>query len=169
MADFCSRCGTKLEERLAFGKLRGVCPACGAVAFEDPKVAVGVIVELNGGIVLGKRNHEPKLGMWSFPSGYVDAGELLEAAAVREVQEETGLRIHVDRLIGVYSTAGERTVFIAYAGSVIGGELVAGDECIEVGSFPIDALPELAFPHDEAIVAAWTAGREPVDVSPGTL
>ena len=55
-------------------------------------MAVGVIVELDGKIVLGRRAHEPKLGLWSFPSGYVDAGEVVEAAAVREVEEEVGLR-----------------------------------------------------------------------------
>lgn len=143
---------------MAFGQLRGVCPGCGHVHFIDPKVAVGVIIELDGGIVLGKRAHDPNLGQWSFPSGFVDAGELLEHAAAREVVEETGLEVSIDRLLGVYSTEGERTVFVAYAGSVVGGKLEAGEECLEVGSFPLDRLPELAFPHDDEIVAAWAAG-----------
>jgi 8-oxo-dGTP diphosphatase len=115
-------------------------------------------MELDGGIVLEKRAHEPKLGLWSFPSGFVDAGEPLESAAIREVEEETGLLIEIDRLLGVYSAAGERTIFIAYAGTVIGGELVAGEECFEVGTFAPDGLPDLAFPHDGAIIEAWAAG-----------
>jgi ADP-ribose pyrophosphatase YjhB (NUDIX family) len=160
-ATYCTECGTLLEERLAFGRLRGVCPNCGHVHFEDPKVAVGVIVDLDGKIVLGRRAHEPKLGLWSFPSGYVDAGEVVEAAAVREVEEEVGLRVKLDRLLGVYSRAGERIIFIAYAGSVIGGELIAGEECLEAGTFDPAALPPLAFPHDAEIVAAWAATREP--------
>ena len=158
MASFCSECGSELEQRLAFGQIRGVCPNCEHVHFVDPKVAVGVIVELDGGIVLGKRGHEPNLGRWSFPSGFVDAGEILEHAAVREVEEETGLRVTMDRLLGVYSSEGERTVFVAYAGSIIGGRLEAGEECLEVASFPLDRLPDLAFPHDDAIVAAWLSG-----------
>jgi ADP-ribose pyrophosphatase YjhB (NUDIX family) len=168
VAGFCTDCGTPLEQRLAFGQQRGVCPNCGHVHFEDPKVAVGVIVEFDGGIVLGKRAHEPNLGAWSFPSGFVDAGELLEAAAVREVEEETGLKVSIDRLIGVYSTAGERVIFIAYAGTVVGGEIVVGDECLEVRAFAPEDLPPLAFPHDDAILAAWAAGQEPRSLSGAT-
>jgi 8-oxo-dGTP diphosphatase len=155
MASFCRECGTRLESRQAFGRLRSVCPTCGYVHFDDPKVAVGVVVERDGGIVLGLRNHDPKMGCWSFPSGFVDAGEVVEEAAMREVEEETGLQITIDELLGVYSTAGDRVVFIAYAGSAVGGELVAGEECTEVRVFPPDQLPELAFPNDGAILAAW--------------
>ena len=162
MAEFCQQCGTKLAPGVAFGKTRSVCPACAYVHFDDPKVAVGVVVEKDGGIVLGKRGHEPQIGRWSFPSGYVDAGEVLEEAAIREVQEETGLDIRIDRLIGAYSKPGDRIIFIAYAGTAVGGELVAGEECIDVAIFPPGALPDLAFPHDEAIIRAWSEGRQPI-------
>src|SRR5262249_30829693 len=146
------------ESKLAFGRMRPVCPRCGHTHFDEPKVAVGVVAMLDGKIVLGRRNHEPMLGRWSFPSGFVDAGEKLEEAAVREVEEETSVQVRIDRLIGAYSTAGERVIFIAYAGTVTGGELRNGDETIEVGAFPPDALPDLAFPHDGAILEAWRAG-----------
>jgi ADP-ribose pyrophosphatase YjhB (NUDIX family) len=159
MAAFCRVCGCALEPREAFGKLRSVCPGCGYVHFEDPKVAVGVGVEMDGGIVLGKRNHEPQMYRWSFPSGFVDAGEVLEDAARREVEEETGLVVTIDRLLGAYSTPGQRVVFIAYAGRAVGGELAPGEECVEVRVFPPDALPELAFPNDGAILEAWAGGR----------
>jgi len=115
--NFCVECGARLEPKQAFGKVRPVCTRCGKVHFEDPKVAVGVVVDIDGRIVLGKRGHEPKMGQWSFPSGFIDAGEVVESAAVREVEEETGLQVKIDRLLGVYSTPGERTVFIAFAGS----------------------------------------------------
>jgi ADP-ribose pyrophosphatase YjhB (NUDIX family) len=157
MPNFCLDCGARLEERMAFGKPRPVCPSCGRVHFDDPKVAVGVVVELDGRVVLGKRAHEPMLGGWSFPSGFVDAGEILEAAAAREVEEETGLRVHIDRLLGAYSTAGERTIFIAYAGTATGGELTPGEECLEVAAFMPDALPPLAVPHDHAVLQAWAS------------
>jgi ADP-ribose pyrophosphatase YjhB (NUDIX family) len=158
-AAFCVSCGARLEGREAFGKERLVCPNCGHVHFEDPKVAVGVVVEMDGGILLARRNHEPQIGRWSFPSGFVDAGEVLEEAAAREVQEETGVEVAVDRLLGVYSSAGNRTVFVAYAGHAVGGRLECGDECFEVAVFPPDRLPELAFPHDGAILQAWRRGR----------
>ena len=159
MAAYCPQCGTKLEEQFIFGRTRAVCPGCSYVHFEDPKVAVGVVVEKEGRIVPAKRGHEPNYGLWSFPSGFADAGEVLEDAARREVEEETGLSVRIDRLLGVYSRAGERTIFVAYAGTAIGGELAVGEECLEVATFAPDALPELAFPHDDAIIAAWLDGR----------
>jgi 8-oxo-dGTP diphosphatase len=158
--NFCVECGTALEPRPAFGKTRPVCPECGKVHFDDPKVAVGVVADIDGRIVLGKRAHEPMLGRWSFPSGFLDAGEVVEEAAVREVAEETGLEVRIDRLLGVYSTPGNRVVFIAFAGTVVGGQLVAGEECLEVATFPPDALPEMAFPHDGEIMRAWSRGRD---------
>jgi len=160
MARFCVECGSPLESREAFGKVRQACASCGHVHFDDPKVAVGVVVEMEGGIVLGRRNHEPHLGSWSFPSGFVDVGEVLEEAAAREVEEETGVKVTIDRLLGVFSDAGNRTVFIAYAGHAFGGRLECGDECFEVGLFPPDALPEMAFPHDGAIMDVWAKGRK---------
>lgn len=159
MARYCTECGSALEEREAFGKTRLVCPNCGHVHFDDPKVAVGVVVELDGEIVLCRRNHEPKLGCWSFPSGFVDAGEVLEEAAAREVEEETGLKVSIDRLLGAFSDAGNRTVFVCYAGRTVGGRLECGDECFEVRTFPPGGLPQLAFPHDGAIMEAWAKGR----------
>ena len=158
MVKYCTQCGTPVEERLAFGKMRPVCPNCETVHFEDPKVAVGVVVSHLGGIILGKRNHEPKTGSWSFPSGFVDVGESLESAAARECEEETGLKVRIDRLLGAYTTPGERVIFIAFAGTAVGGVLQAGEECQDVAIFSPDALPDMAFPHDGAILAAWSAG-----------
>lgn len=159
MAGYCIECGIRLEQAEAFGRQRLVCPACGHVHFDDPKVGVGVVLEMDGEIVLVRRANEPHVGRWSFPSGFVDAGEVLEDAARREVEEETGLRIRIERLLGAYSQAGSRTIFVAYAGAVVGGTLTAGDECIDVARFDPKALPELAFPHDDEILAAWAAGR----------
>jgi ADP-ribose pyrophosphatase YjhB (NUDIX family) len=99
------------------------------------------------------------MGSWSFPSGFVDAGEVVEEAARRECQEETGLEVRIDKLLGVYSSEGERVIFVAYAGTAVGGEMEAGEECIEVRVFDPDALPELAFPNDKAVLEAWAAHR----------
>ncbi len=106
-----------------------------------------------------RRNHEPHFGEWSFPSGYVDAGEVLEEAAIREAKEETGLDVRIDRLIGAYSSRGDRVVFLPYAARVVSGSIAIGHECQDVRFFAFDALPSLAFSHDDAIVRAWGAIR----------
>ncbi|MGB2695516.1 MAG: NUDIX hydrolase [Dehalococcoidia bacterium] len=158
-ARFCPQCGTALTRRVAFGKRRLLCPACGHVQFHDPKVAVGVLAERRGKLLLVKRNHEPRMGAWSFPSGYIDAGEVLEEGAIRETKEETGLDIRIQRLLGAYSRAGERVIFLAYAARVTGGKIVIGAECQDVRFFPPDDLPPLAFSHDDEIVRAWRGSR----------
>ena len=152
-------CGAALERREAFGRERLVCPACGYVHFDDPKVAVGVVAERDGQILMTQRNHEPKLGAWSFPSGFVDAYEDVEAAAVREAWEETGLRVAIETLLGVYQEPGSRVIFLVYAATAEAGEPVPGDECLDVRFFPPDALPPPAFHHDGAIVEAWRLWR----------
>ena len=157
-ARFCSQCGSALRRRLRFGQKRRVCPECGHIHFDDPKVAVGVVAQRQGRILLVRRNLEPHLGEWSFPSGYVDAGEVLEEAAVRETKEETGLDVRIQRLLGAYSSAGERVIFIAYAALVTGGRIEVGAECQDVRLFPPDSLPPLAFSHDAAILRAWRLG-----------
>ena len=156
---FCPRCGTPLEPGRG-PRGRPACPACDYVRWDDPKVAAGVVVESDGRILLVRRNHDPMYGRWSFPSGYVDAGEVVEQAAVREVLEETGVEVRIERLLGVYSSAGDPIVFVAYAGVVTGGEPRAGEEAIEIGLFHPHDLPQLAFPHDAAILKAWRQGRD---------
>ena len=157
-ARFCPQCSAPLRRRLAFGRRRQICPECGYIHFNDPKVAVGVVAQRRGRLLLVRRDHEPRLGEWSFPSGYVDAGEVLEEAAVRETKEETGLDVRIQRLLGAYSSAGERVIFIAYAARVTGGRIEVGAECQDVRLFPPDSLPPLAFSHDAAILRAWRLG-----------
>lgn len=158
---YCLHCGSRLEAERGPAGQPG-CPACGFVRYTDPKLAAGVVVEHEGGILLVRRNHEPMLGRWSFPSGYVDAGEVVEEAAAREVWEETGVTVRVDHLLGVFSSPGNPVVFVAFAGTALGGTPAPGPEASEVATFPVHGLPALAFDHDDEVIAAWLAatGRD---------
>ena len=134
------------------------CVECGRIIYSDPKVAVAAIIPMDDGIVLLKRAIEPQIGMWSFPSGYVDRGEKLERALEREVLEECGLVVNVGRLVGVYSDEGQVVVLVVYHADVDSGELVAGDETSDARVFAVDGMPELAFEHDDRIVSEWLRG-----------
>jgi len=158
-ARFCLECGTALEPREAFGKVRPCCPACGYVHFDDPKVAVGVVAARDGHILLTRRNHEPGLGKWSFPAGFVDAFEDVRAAAVRETLEETGVHVTLGPLLDVFQQPNSRVVFLAFAADAGPEEPRCGSECFEVAYFPAEALPELAFSTDAAVLAAWNNWR----------
>ena len=134
------------------------CVECSRIIYSDPKVAVAAIIPMDDGIVLLKRAIEPQIGMWSFPSGYVDRGEKLERALEREVWEECGLVVNVEWLVGVYSDEGQAVVLVVYHADVVEGELVAGDETSDARVFAVDAMPELAFEHDDRIVRDWLEG-----------
>jgi ADP-ribose pyrophosphatase YjhB (NUDIX family) len=129
------------------------------VHFDDPKVGVGVVAERHGRVLLVKRNHEPHMAEWSFPSGYLDRGEDPIAGAIRETKEETGLDVRVRRLLGVYHTEADSVIFIAYAASATRGAIVIGEECQDARFFKADCLPPLAFDHDDEIITAWRAAR----------
>lgn len=98
--------------------------------------------------------------MWSFPAGYVDRGERVEDAAVREVREETGLAVRLDGLLGLYSATGNPVALAVYIGTPIGGELAPADDLTELAFFPFDQPPPPAFPHDPQIIADWLAWRQ---------
>src|SRR4051812_23139379 len=118
----CFRCGTPLEARRQEDRDRPTCPACGFIHYLDPKVAVAVILGDEHGVLLGRRCINPGRGLWSFPAGYVNRGEVLEEAALREVLEELGLAVRLTGLVGVYSHRGEAVVLIVYAGEIEAGE-----------------------------------------------
>src|SRR5262245_50976588 len=147
---FCQRCGGVLERRLlkATEPMRPVCARCGFVFYIDPKIAVGTIIDVeNGGLVLVRRAIEPGYGKWVFPGGYVDRGETLTAAAIREAREECGLEIRLDALVNIYSYAGRAPVIVVYAAHAIGGELCSDEECLEARVIDRATIPwnDLAF------------------------
>jgi molybdenum cofactor cytidylyltransferase len=159
---FCTRCATPLQilpVPYDGNREHPVCPKCGWVVWNDPKVAVLTVIPWEGGILLGLRRENPGSGRWSFPSGFVDRGEVVGAAAVREVLEETGLTVEITSLIGVYSEPGKAVIVIAYAAEVRDGSPVATDDLVELRAYDPENLPEMAFAHDTRIVRDWLALR----------
>lgn len=124
-----------------------MCQACSFIFYQDPKVVAGTVFTLNGGIVLLKRGVEPALGKWVFPGGYVDRGESVQEAAVRETREEANLEVKLGPLLNVYSYPRSPNVIIVYTAEVIGGTLTAADESTDAATFALSAIPwqELAF------------------------
>lgn len=155
-AGFCSRCGAALRPDSGVPPR---CDGCGQVQWRDPKVAAGVLVARGRAVLLVQRNHEPGLGRWSFPSGFVDRGEVVEEAAAREVWEEAGVAVTVTGLLGVFSERGNPVVFVMYEGTAE-AEPTPGPEATAVGYFAPDDLPPLAFAHDYAIIEAWSQRLE---------
>jgi ADP-ribose pyrophosphatase YjhB (NUDIX family) len=147
---FCPRCARHLEGRVLKegDPERLVCENCGFVFYLGPKLVAGALFELDGGIVLVQRDIEPGYGKWTFPGGFVERGETAEAAAEREVLEETGLEVRASSIVGLYSYEGQIPAIAVFRADVTGGEPSPLDETMDVKSFSRDVLPwaELAFP-----------------------
>lgn len=146
---YCPRCGGSLERRVVKPNepQRLVCAACSFIFYQDPKVVAATIFTLDSGIVLLKRAVEPALGKWVFPGGYVDRGESVQEAAIRETREESRLEVSLVSLLNVYSYPRSPNVIVVYTAEIVGGQLAAGDESLEAALFAPDAIPwpELAF------------------------
>jgi 8-oxo-dGTP diphosphatase len=158
VANYCPACGTALEQKQRFGKLRPTCPDCDHVVFFDPKVAVVILTVQGDKVLLIQRAIDPGLGKWALPAGFVDAGEAPAAAAQREICEETGLNVRIDRLLNVFSASddgGLADIIIAYAASVIDGTLCAADDAADARWYTAAELPELVFTTTQTLIARW--------------
>jgi ADP-ribose pyrophosphatase YjhB (NUDIX family) len=164
LGHFCVKCGSPLEMRLIEGRELEACPNDDFVLWRDPKVVAAVVVELDGGIVLGRRAIEPGYGEWCLPGGFVDQDEDPATAALRECREEIGADVELTGLLGVYhipKTTAPSIVGVAYRARVLdGAKLKAGPEMLEVRAFTSDELPQLAFPSHRAILDAFLKRRE---------
>jgi len=162
---FCPYCATRLEARLAFDRVRPVCPSCNFVQFHDPKVAVIALATWADRVLLIRRGVEPMKGMWALPGGYMDAGETPTDALARELQEEVGIGVRIVGLLDVYPMVGKGVVsqgiVLAYH-CVVEDEqiprLVCQDDVTDAAWFQPDRLPEdLAFASTQTLLAEWKA------------
>jgi ADP-ribose pyrophosphatase YjhB (NUDIX family) len=161
---YCPHCTYPLEERLAFGRMRLTCPACGFVHFREPKVGVSVLVEQGRRVLLVRRAIEPGLGQWCLPSGFVDWDEPPETAAIRECAEETGLAVtDLELLEAQHYTDDFRGpgINLVYQVQIASGTLQPGDDADEARFFAPEELPPLeaiAFRNHRLILERWLAG-----------
>jgi ADP-ribose pyrophosphatase YjhB (NUDIX family) len=156
---FCHYCGSRLAERELEGHRRQVCTGCERVIYRNPVPAAGGVVVRAGRVLLARRRFPPWEDHWYFPSGFVEYEEDVEATAVREIREETGLEVLIDGIFGAYSYFDDprkNGIIILFRASVVGGELRAGDDASEVGFFAADALPEpIGFASHRRALAEW--------------
>ncbi len=134
------------------------CPHCGkpVVHYRNPVPTVDALINIPGrGVVLIKRHNEP-FG-WALPGGFVDYGEPVEVAAIREAKEETGLTVELTGLLGVYSDPHrdprQHTMSVVFTAQALDpDELAAGDDAGDVGVFPVGEWPSpLAFDHERIL------------------
>lgn len=164
----CARCGTQTIDLERGGRVRPRCPACGWVYYAKNALGAALLIVEDGAVLLVQRAHEPYLGQWMLPAGFVEYGEFAEESAVREAEEETSLDVSLDGLWGFYfGTDDPRNVahLAIYAARRVGGTLLAGDDAMDARFFARDALPaEIAFKSHARALADWQRDPDRVPV-----
>lgn len=157
--------GNATDHRVPGDRLSCACCGLPVPRYRNPVPTVDIIIEAADGIVLIERRNPPP--GWALPGGFVDYGESLEEAAVREAREETGLNVTLVRQFHTYSAPDRdprqhtiSTVFIAMAS----GTLKAGDDARQARVFRPNQLPPLAFDH-EHIIQDYLVCRDNLSIS----
>ncbi|MGB1285896.1 MAG: GNAT family N-acetyltransferase [Aggregatilineales bacterium] len=176
---YCPVCAHKLIDREVGGRVRSACDNCGYVHFVNPVPGVGMVIEMDGGVVLIQRGHPPHKNEWTLPSGFVEVDESAEEAAIREAEEETGLKTEIIELADINSFPEGPPVsgiMIFYRMRPVGGVLQAGDDAIGAKVFQPEELPLLPFRTHREMIALWQEKHghqnivyEPAETPPLTI
>jgi ADP-ribose pyrophosphatase YjhB (NUDIX family) len=162
---WCPRCGEPLERVHRGGAPRPRCPSCGFLFFANMGIGAAVVVrEATGRVLLVRRGpRQYGAGRWCFPCGFVEWGEDVREAAVREAREEAGVDVRLGAVVQVLNNFHEPerpTIGVWFAAELVDPTAVpvGGDDAAEAGWFdPLDP-PPLAFPSDVTLLRA-IAGR----------
>ena len=156
---FCSYCGTPYIMKKIQGRPRLFCPACNEVWYQNPlPAATALVLDSHHQLLLGKRRIEPQKGHWCLPGGFIEQGETMEQAVLRELEEETGLAGTVVTLVDCFYQESRfygSLIIFGYLVAVQGGKMCAGDDLEEVRFFDLDNLPPLAFESHRRLVAKF--------------
>jgi ADP-ribose pyrophosphatase YjhB (NUDIX family) len=160
---FCPYCSQPLKTRPEGEVLRDFCEHCNKFFYDNPLPVVSSIVVHDRSVLLVKRKHDPNKGEWCLPMGFAETGESIEAAALRELQEESGIIGKIIDLVDVVSGFSKMygdLIFITFEAEQIGGQLTAGDDAAEVGFFPFDEIPHLPFSSNTRAISAYISSKQ---------
>jgi ADP-ribose pyrophosphatase YjhB (NUDIX family) len=141
---YCPLCASGLLVKKIHNQDRSVCEDCGYIWYKNPIPAAGAIIIKDNKVLLVKRKYDPQAGDWCLPAGFMENDESPIECCEREVKEETGLDIRVEKLFWNYEAGDDpraKVVLILYLAEITGGELIPGDDAIEARFFPLDNLP----------------------------
>jgi len=153
---YCGYCGTPYEQRMMEGRQRLFCPACQEVRYENPvPAATALVLNEQRQLLLGRRKNDPQKGHWCLPGGFIEQGESMEQAALRELKEETGLDGAIVSFVDCFYQESRfygSLIIFGYLVEIKGGTMQAADDLEEVRFFDLADLPALAFESHQKLV-----------------
>lgn len=161
---FCCYCGQPTTFAMPPGdtRERRLCPACGAVHYENPRIVVGCVPEHEGRILLCRRAIEPRHGYWTVPAGFLENGESLEDGAARESWEEALAKVQIGSLLAVVNIPEACQVHVFFRAGLADGAYGVGEESLETVLLEPAAIPwvDIAFPSTTYALQHYLADRE---------
>ena len=162
--NFCSVCGSPISLRIPEGDrlVRHVCDACGAIHYRNPRLVVGALPVWEDKILLCRRAIEPRLGYWTLPAGFMENGETVAQAALRETHEEANARIEIEEMYTVISVPHVSQVHVVFRARLLDLEFSAGEESLDVALFREEEIPwqEIAFRTNAMTLHHFFADRQ---------
>jgi ADP-ribose pyrophosphatase YjhB (NUDIX family) len=165
---FCPGCGARLGTRPMppHDVPHLACARCGFVHYDNPAPCAGALVVNDADqLLLGRRGRAPYRGWWNVLGGFIEGAEHPEETARREVREEAGVEVRIERLLGIwmdrYGNTPENTLNLIYLARWVSGTPVPGDDIVALRWFDADDIPlgRVAFRNGRAAVEAWLSGR----------
>jgi len=143
IVNFCCACGAPISVRVPSGDRvpRHVCDSCGTIHYRNPRLVVGALPIWDDSVLLCRRAIEPRLGMWTLPAGFMENGETIAEAALRETLEEANARIELGDMFTLISVPHISQVHVVFRARLLDLDFSAGDETLEVGLFREDEIP----------------------------
>jgi ADP-ribose pyrophosphatase YjhB (NUDIX family) len=160
---FCLYCGGQITRKKEDHVLRDCCSNCHSFFYDNPLPVVSTIVDESRQILLVKRDRAPHKGLWCLPTGFAEAGESIQDAALRELHEETGIKGKITRLLDVDSYKSRfygDLLFLTFVAEKTGGKVRAGDDSAQARFCPIDEIPPLAFRPNNRALSAYIKSKK---------
>ncbi|CAN1307122.1 Nudix hydrolase 23, chloroplastic [Linum perenne] len=147
--NFCQWCGGATKHEVPDGeeKTRAICTLCGRIAYQNPKMVVGCLIEHDNKVLLCKRNIHPSFGLWTLPAGYLEIGESAMDGAVRETWEEANAEVEVVSPFAQLDIPLIGQIYIIFLAKLKKPQFFPGPESSDCQLFSIDDIPfeSLAF------------------------
>ncbi len=160
---YCNQCGHPLEPRQIEDRMRHVCSNCNSICYQNPlPVAAVVLLSQDRNVLLVKRKNQPRKDMWCLPMGFAELDETIAQSALRELEEETGVKGRIIRLIAVKSEVVETygdLLIVTFEAEKTGGEEKAGCDAVDLSYYPPNYLPGMAFESNKIAIRYCVEGH----------